>query len=504
MNAAMRARYVDFNALLQIANLCTAGLLVYVYLNFDALPPNAYMDRNTAALGLLLAAQTHLALWIERRRRDPFVLLLALWMIFYYQLRIFTLATLSFSIVFDRMAYDAGDSNFALLFIIGANLFLYGGFAVVRFRGNLKVDIGEMRARTPLSVAVLLFATILFAYLRGAFWTEDNVPRALNFLVSFFAPELIILMALVYLLLFHRSVSPVLVWVIGGLILLEMLAHTLWGSRSAIMGFAQVVIVTALATFGAIRIRTWVVGVGTLLLPLFAALLVAMFTISTYNRVARAGASSLDVGQAIAFAGEASETLEESPVLDVLLPPVAARAGYFDFAAEVMANRDEYAPVINLAAYGRSIIDNLLTPGFDIYDQPMTANGLRFVYTDQGAPSKALAGQFYHSDQLCVYGEFYALFGLAACPLLFLVAFAFKSFFVKLRHPNPFALGCARAVTLLMFVRVMDSFGTDWTIVTLIPYLVALLLFSYFFTLKRVPAGRDDAGLLAARAVKPA
>jgi hypothetical protein len=493
MSGSARFRFVDFNALLQLANACTIGLLLYVYFRFDSLPPNEYMDANTAALGLLLAAQTHAALWIERRRRDPFVLLLALWMILYYQLRLFTLAALPFSIVFDRLSYDVADSNFALMFILGANLFIYAGLSVVRFRGNLRVDIGDLQAKTPIGVAVLLLATIVFAYLRGAFWTADNVPRALNFVIGFFMPELVILMALVYLLLFHRSISRPFVWTIGGLIALEMLAHTLWGSRSAVMGLAQATLVAALAALGTIQVRARTVALGAVLLPALLGVLIALFSIATYNRVAREGAASLDVGQALTFAGEAREVLGDDPIVDVLLPPIAARAGYFDFSAEVIANQEEYSAVINFPTYLRSLIDNLLTPGFDVFDQPMTANALRFIYYDQGQPSRAMADAFYHSDQICVYGEFYVLFGFAALPLLFLGAMAWKSFYVQLRHPNPFILGAARAVTLLVFVRVLDSFGTDWTITTMVPYLAALFLFSYLFTVRRAPALLPDA-----------
>ena len=484
----MTTRYINFNGLLRAANLLVGALLAYSLLRADTLDPSDYLDRGTLALGLVLVLQTHCALWIERRRRDPFFLLLACWMILYFEFRIYTLAMLPFSLVFDRYPYDASDSNFALLFILVGNLCIYAGLYSVRFRDNLRVDIGRMRARAPAGVVVLLIVAIVFAYFRGTFWTEDNVPRALNFLAIFLGPEMVILMAVVYLLLFHRSLPRAFALAIGGLIFLDICAHTLWGSRSAIMGFAQFFLLAALAVLGTIRFKRRSVLLGALALPAAAALLVATFTISTYNRAARVGAATLDVSQSLAFAREAGAGITDSPLVDLLLPPIAARAGYFDFSAEVMAHREHYQPVFNLAAYGRSLIDNILTPGFDVFDQPKTSNAMRFIYMEAGPPSKAAVSLAYHSDQFGLYGEMYALFGYFSLFLLFLGAVGFKSLYVKLRNPNPFRLAAMRAIVLLCFIRLIDSFGIDWVVGEMIPYVAAVFIFSFLFTIRRVHA----------------
>jgi hypothetical protein len=481
----MKTRYVDLNSLLQAANLLVAGLLVYVIWRGDSLPPNDYMDSFSVVLGLLLCAQTACALWIERRRRDPFFLLLAAWMILYFQFRVYTLAMLPFSLVFDRFPYAPADSNVALVYILIANLCLYGGFYAVRFRGNLRMDTRDMRGGAPAGVVLLLLVSILFMYSSGTFWTEDNLPRALIFVSTFLGSQMVILMAMTYLLLFHRSLPRVFVFAIGGLILLEMVAHTLWGSRSAIMGFAQFLLIAALAVLGTLRFARRTVILGILLLPLAVVVLVITFTISSYNRIARAGANSLEVGRALAAASESADELGDSPLVDVLLPPIASRAGYFDFAAEIIAHREQYASVVNPAAYGRSIIDNILTPGFDLFDQPKTSNALRFIYLDSGAPSKTIVQQEYHSDQLDLYGEMFGLFGYFSLALLPLIAIAFKSFYVKISDPNPFRAGVKRAVVLLCFIHFIDSFGIDWLVAEMIPYVVAIFLFSVLFTVRR-------------------
>ena len=70
----MSARSADFNAILTGANLLVLGLLLWALATTDG---NRNVDQETIALGALLCLQTHAALWIERRKRDPFVILLA-------------------------------------------------------------------------------------------------------------------------------------------------------------------------------------------------------------------------------------------------------------------------------------------------------------------------------------------------------------------------------------------------------------------------------------------
>jgi len=172
--------------------------------------------------------------------------------------------------------------------------------------------------------------------------------------------------------------------------------------------------------------------------------------------------------------------------LDVVLPPVLARAGFFDFSAEMIAHRDQYGTVVNLPAYAKSLIDNLLTPGFDVFDQPKMSNALRFLYLGRGTPSKAVAAEEYHSDQLGIYGELYTLFGWASLPLFFLVPYLLKRSFVRARAVNPFTLALKRVVILLIFVKLIDSFGIDWIIVEMVPYVLAVTLYSVVFSSRRI------------------
>lgn len=485
----INSRTIDFNSVLRGANLLVAGATL---LAFQQAQSNAYVDQETIVLAVLLGVQTHVALMFERRRRDPFVVLLAFSMIVYYSLRILTLTLYPFSIVFERYPYDAHDSNYALVFIIVANAFLYAGFFAVRFNDNQRARSGTWKATAPGRVVVLLIAAIVFGYLSGGYWTEDTAPAALNFLVIFFNPAITVLMALAYYFAFRQTLSKKFAFAIATLLAMEMTVHTLVGSRSAIVGFVQSCLYVALA-LGPISFRKKYLYLGIALLPVIVGLLVASFVISTYNRANRELGGNFDLSRAIQQAGLASEYLSLGTSLDLLLPPIFSRAGFFDYSAEIIAHREEYQAVINPGAYARSIVDNILTPGFDVYDQPKISNALSYAYMDLGTPSKVEVSEFYQSDQLGVYGEFYALFEYGCLPLLFLVAFTLKRIYVRLRSANPFKLVAKRAVVLFVFVKIIDSFGVDWIILETLPLVAAIVLYAWILSGKRMPV--PDSGL---------
>jgi len=478
----MKNKTIDFNGVLMGANLL---LVVLFVLTFTHTGGNEYVDQETVVLGVVLSVQTHIALWFERRRRDPFVILLALSMTFYYLLRLLTLTWHPFSTVFERYQYSAGDTNYALIFILVANIAIYAGLYLGRFAGDPAIRLGLWRAISPMRVVFLMLVAVIFAYFSGHYWNEDNVPRVFNFLAIFVAQEIVLLMALAYYFVFRQSLSKNVRFSIVVMIVVDIVVHTLVGSRGAIVETLQNYVWVTLAIGGCIRFRRKSFVLGLVLLPVLVVLLVSSFAISTYNRAFRDG-GTLDVSQAFNLAIEGSSELSVESTLDKVVPLIADRVGYFDYSAEIIAHRDEYASVINLSSYAKSIVDNLLTPGFDVYDQPKISNALQFVYNGLGSPSKELVSESYQSDQLGIYGEFYALFGYASLPLFLLTAFLMKRVYGRMRSENPFILVMKRVVVLFVFVRTLDSYGFDWTIVETLPRVAAIYMYRFCFRSKPV------------------
>lgn len=476
----MRDQRIDLNALLQAANIGLCGLLIFALVRGTA---NDYVDGRSFAFGMVLCLQTQLVLLLERRQRDPLVLLLAFQTTFYYSLRVFTLGLYPASTVFERYPYGVADTDFALGFILVANTFLYAGFMLGGRLREPRIVADDWRATSPSRVVVLLVVAILFGYLSGG--SLEGVPRGVSAFAILLAPNLIVVLALTYFFLFRRTLSANARIAIACLIGLEIVAHTLVGSRSAVIGVIQNCILVLLATAGSIKFSRRFVVAGVVALPLFVALVVGAFAISTYNRAKREIGVTIDLGQALQTALEGSQEISATQGLDVLLPPIFARAGFLDFSAEIIAHRAQYREVIGFDYYGRSILDNLLTPGFDVFDSPKAANALQFIYQSWGTPSKAQLPDSYQSDQFGVYGESFALLGFAAPLALLLVAYALKRAYLQVRSANPFVLAIKRVVVLTVLMRVIDSFGLDWTIFETVTLVVSALLFSWTFAARR-------------------
>jgi len=480
----MDAKTLDLNAILRGANLLVAASIVLV---FSQATDNPYLDQQTLLLGLVLCAQTHAALWLEARRRDPFVILLALDMIVYYALRLVTLTLYPFSGVFDRFPYDPGDSNKALIFILIANVFLYGGLFLATSDRDVAISAGNWRPRSPGRTVFLLLAAIGIGYSAVSYSDPENSSNLVSLLSFFFEPHTVIMMSLAYYVLFRKFLSRTFALTIALLIVIEMAVHTLAGSRSAIVGFIETCILVVLAIAGSIRFKRKYLLLGILLSPVILLLLVASFAISTYNRAHRETGASFDAGQALASAQEWGADFALGPGLDLVLPPLFGRAGFFDFSAEIIAHRHEYASVLNLTSYFESIVDNDLTPGFDVYDQPKIANALQFIYRESGVPSKQAVSEAYQSDQLGIYGEYYGLFGYGSLILFFLTAYVLKLAFLRLRAVNPFTFAMKRVVVLFVFVDLLHSYGVDWVMLETIPLVAAILIYGFFFAAKRSP-----------------
>jgi hypothetical protein len=354
---------------------------------------------------------------------------------------------------------------------------------------KLTVEVGRWRPSSPFRAGLLLLVAIGFGFFATAYWTPDNIPRALNFLVLFIAQWIIVLMALSYYILFRRSFSLPAAILLALMVVAEIVLSVLSGSRGAIVMTVQAIMMVILAIGGRIQVRASVVALGVLALPLLVLLAGASFVIATNNRVSKDKGEKFTVSRAMEFSRQGAETLQDDRDLNVLLPPIFARGGFFDFAAELIAHRQEYSSIFQLSTYYKSIVDNLLTPGFDVYDQPKIGNALEFVYQDMGDPSKEVAEEFYQSDQLEIYGEFYAMYAWASLPLFFLVAWLMKRTYVRLRARDPYWLTMKRVVVLFIWVEIINSFGLDWLAAEVFPLLGAIVIWRYFFAC-RLPRKR--------------
>lgn len=471
-------RSVDLNRVIGWINVILAVVTVSVYASIGA---NAYLDYESIVLSTLLAAQVQGALWMERRRRNPFVLLVCFILVTYYFVRILTLLLVPFSFVLDRFEYLPADSNRALLFMLAANVALFTGLFLRRMPVHDAEAAGRWSARAPGRAVFIVVMAMLVIYTRGALWSADSLPRALYFMLMFFAQAFIFLMSLTYFLVFRTSLS----WQVRAslivLLVVEMGLHTLAGSRSAIVGVLQNILIVLLAFSGSIRIPRRGLVLGVLAAPFVIVILVGTFVLSTYTRTVTPSGGSA-VATALDAVQTAGERMTVENVLESGLPVLLSRVGFFDYAAEVMAHREQYSRVVNPGAYVRSITDNLLTPGFDFFDQPKISNSLRFVYEDLGQPSKIVSAEEYQSDQLGLYGELFLLLGWASLPLFFIVGTLSQRIYCAIVDEDPFTRTIKRVIVITLFVELVNSFGMDWVVMDIVPFVVSMYLYRYFFS----------------------
>jgi hypothetical protein len=491
-----KIRTIDFNSILMLVNFAVAGLIVWSYnVNHD----NQYVNFGTILLGLTLCLQTHVALALEKKQRDPFVILLVITMIFYFSLRIATLTLYPYSVVFVRYSYTAENSNVAALFIIIANFFFYFGLFAVRSKKPAAIETDGWKPVSTLRVFAIVILGILFLNAKSSFWNEAAIPRELLFLELFFSASIILLMALTYYLLFRKVLPKKVALGLIVLIAAEAILHTLTGSRAAIVGIVQNVIFVLLAVFGAIKMSRRLFLIFICLAPVAAVLLAASFSLATQMRTHNAAKEGLDLASVLEIAEQIDFRLDNA---DSVFPPVFDRIGYFDYSAEIIAHADRYASVINVESYVKSIVDNLLTPGFDIFDQARISNSLKFIYADTGPPLKSQVSADYQSDQLGIYGELYALFGYVSLPLFAILAILFKLAYYRLRPTNPFDEAIKKVVILYIFLMCVNSYGFDWTIIESLPFVISVFLYRLFFPVVR--DARQDHGDRAAASPAPA
>ncbi|MHB1193039.1 MAG: hypothetical protein ACYC6F_08315 [Longimicrobiales bacterium] len=478
-------RTVDLNRLLVFLNAAIAGGTVLGYLRVGG---NPYIDGDTILLALLLTLQTHVALLLERRRRDPFVIVLAYYLVLFFSLRVLTLVLVPFSPVFDRLPYSSADSNFGLLFILLANTFLYAGLYVVRGAGRLRIELGDWRAARPQRALLLVAVAITFSYFQSGPISLNDFPRGLRILGLLLAQDVVMFLALTYVLVSWKTLRGAYTGALIGLVVLEMLLHSLTGSRSAfVYGFENVLFVS-LAIRGSVIIPRKLAIFALALLPAVMVFLVWSFTISTGIRALKPTGEQFSVEEAVLSARLVGERFTRDYALETGVPVMLSRVGFFDYSVELIAHSREYSEVVNLRAYGRSLVDNLLTPGFDLFDQPKISNSLNFVYSGSGKPLKSrVNAESYQSDQLGTYGELYLLFGYASLPLFFFGAFLIKRFYLSLRQTDPFMLAVKRSVMLLMTATILNSFGLDWAMIRLVPLLAAIYIYQHFFVVHHVP-----------------
>lgn len=478
---------IGINGILQLCNGVVACLIFSGFFR-EELAGHPYMDWLTLVLGLALCLQTHIVLWLERRNPDPFVLIMAYLLTFFYALRIFTLLLYPVQDAFERYAYGPSDSNYALLYIMIANTFLYAGFYRVKLRGAVEIETGGYQPRRP-RIGVALFAiSLLFGLLVQKQLPEAIAPFINLIYDNFLTPNIILMVLAAYVVVFRNHLPSVYIKIVLGGAVMMLVLQTLAFSRSGLLTFADNLLIVFLALLPAIRLPRRYVLVGFAVMPFLLATAFTFYSVSTTTRMVK-GEAVGTLAEKVELIQASREILADDPRTDFFIGQVFARAGYFDFSAEIIANSDRYAGVFTAGNYFKSIVDNVLSPGFDVFDQPKISNSLKYASGNLGDFSKLQeTGSTYHTDQFGLYGEMYNLFGYASLLIVYFIAYQLKAAFRYKGKFNPHVIALNRILILWIFYQWMNSFGLDWVLMNVFIAVVSFYGISKLFQvrLKRI------------------
>lgn len=459
---------MEINKILQIINCIF--ILVAIYL-FKINGPNEFVDWNTIFLGGLLALEVHFFLAYSKKKINPFVIIVCIQLIFYYLMRIATLLYIPFSVVFNRNSISPEDTNYTIIFIIVSNLFLFAGLysksflkPSPRFETNKEFDF-----KVKNLILLFLFAVLLGGSNIFGISSVDRIFEVIKLL--FLNPTIIIFLTIVLVINNYYNFSfrqkLLFIMLFGGYIVLM----TLNGSRAGAHLIAIYILIALLSQSKVLKFKIKQILLITFILPIV--FIVFIFATELRSNDAIDGLSSKQKFEVV----KNSLSEDNRFITDIGLGIIFDRVGFLDYSTEIITYSNEYSSIFNFPYYFMSTIDNALSPGFTVFDKPKVSNSLSYVYDNRGSPSLQSVNKFYASDALTIFGEFYALFyGWLSLIIFFLVGYLFNSYYLNINYSSSLELYFKRALLILIFYKLYNSFGIDWLI-----YDIIAIFFTYYF-----------------------
>jgi hypothetical protein len=497
INLSDEKRGLRIGDLLQLCNFCVFTLIVSAFFS-NEIENSLYIDRISLVLTLLLCLQTYLVLKLEKKRASPFVLIITFLLIFFYELRIYTLLMLPEENILNRFEYDSSDTNFAIIYIIIFNIFLYFGLFIGKFSvySIPKCQFNEKKLRFGI---IYLLVSLIYNIINPSY--SQLIPTFLITIISnFFNTNNILIVVSIYILANSKNIPIKFFYFFVFIIFFTIIIQTLSYSRSAILTIFNLFFLLVLSINPAIEINRKILLRLMYLLPILFTLLFYIYALSTKSRsymgeypLHNTISQKIDITiQTIKLQHNDIFSLkgnDNSPYLKKIITNALSRAGFFDFSAEIIAHKEEYKKVFNFDSYFKSFVDNALTPGFNLYDQPRISSTLKFYYGGLTGYDPTIGDDDhhgYHTDQFGIYGEFFSLFNWFSLPIVFIIAVFFNAaYFAKLE------IGYIPSILykfsiLYTFFLLINSFGLDWvmwdffsTLFSL--FLVYLILFKINF-----------------------
>lgn len=445
---------------------------------------NDYINVWSVVLNTILIFETIYILHYARKYKNGLSFILGYLLTFFYSFRVLTLTFSPFSSVMMRSQSTSTDLNYTLFFIIFSSfaLFLgihFGNKNTYMSREKISNNTADLYYKPKRMVFVLVFILHLLPFLLG------NFSGILNYFTSIFLNAMYLLLSgFVFFIFFNKYPRKKTLWIFYALVLIFIINSMSNGSRSSLLTIANMLLFALLSIHGVVYLKLR----QLLVLGAFVPAALFMFMVSTYIRQNQARSFSFE---------KQIELIKSIPIISdidnyeflykIALAPVYNRIGFIDFSTELMAQKENYSSVINFKYYLMSIFDNVLSPGFDLFDTPKVANALIFIYDNKGPPSiKSLIAGNYQSDQLTIFGEFYNLLGGWFSIGIFIILGYILQKLILRNSRNKFYFYLKNAFILNGFYILINSFGLDWFVFNIVSLFCSYKAFIFILRVKNI------------------
>lgn len=464
----------DLNALLSVANILICGLTIYLYFTVG---DTDYTNLFTVLLVCLFTIENILMLSYEKRRRNPFILILVLVVTVFYMMRIPILIWLPSSAgSFQLLSIKAIDLNYALTFILLANASMFLGFYIGKKHNVNRINLSFSNETSPkVKNAIIIMIFLILINFFGVL-DPEIFGRLSGFLSGLFCNLQIILLFTFAILVYHYdNISQKLRILFIIIFLCMVILITLSGSRSGLLFVGMLLLFSVLAVKQKFIISKRLLLLSLILIPIAYISFVSADFKRRYSIQEKITTKHLYMA--------IDERVFDWSQMEYYSNIIFSRIGFLDFSTILIRDKQKYSVILNGKYYIKSTIDNVLTPGFDVFGTTRISYALSYVTAGRSVPSKDQAGDGgVQSDQLGIYGEYYVLFnGYPALAALFFIALMFQRVFDTFKTTNVLLSCLYKAVMLNLFYIYMNSFGSDWFALDIISAIITTFLFTRFY-----------------------
>ena len=433
-----------------------------------------YVNQSVVVLASILTAITWFMIIDSRKKNNPLLLFYVLWLLLFVIARVITLTYADFSVCLSRCGATSKDVTVGMVHIICATLAIWIGIS--QNCKNEEFDHSNVRYNnTYVKRAVTIYWLALVLNIIGGMGIPvlSGVADLIrNFFLSI---KSIVFVLIIYVLLVWGRLSHKDRVICGITLASYVVFLTLGGSRSGLFSILKMIVYVVLA-LGYRTVKKKYVYIVIALVPI----MLFLFIYSTYMRKTSMRDSA--IGEKIELISEAAD-YSRGLETRVLYGPVFDRVGFLDYTVEMYVQREKFRSFINIGTEIQSIVDNALSPGFDVFDAPKISN-LISNYYEYGKVvfSKTENSKLsYHSDELTLFGESIVLFGIPLyLVFLLIVGLLFKRVWQRAYKKNNEERFFIRAMCLYLFEVLLSSFGIDWFVLDMVSFILTYFIFKWY------------------------